>query len=718
MLAAHSAAYLNSYLIGPLLKMASKHLSAKDGHSEEDPEVAILSEWAGYELNPDTSLKSPSGANQDLEALLDIWGSEEYLDSNQKQAIEAALNVYDLQINYEIVDMLPVMTLRLHPRLHRFFNAIRDSVKGPSVSILSSRSMSASISRYLSPDTRNDEIGEFAAPLFTRALDLLNKNRYVGLLPDESFLNWAVFLRILLLGDVKDAGTFIDKLQFLARANDINLEDFRDEIDTCLQHQYSKSHFTVYNNPQMICEQASILVKRIVSSKNLATHFAEKYPKYMDSTNEWLRIVQTRWEDESTPNDVEDFDPSSLRYMSHILQIEISRGSHSSEEDKGVGDTNPNKLESRSEGVLQIQRLLFEILTNVNESLTQSEYISKNASTERVRFQMTGFSDRIQGQPSGLLVQVHTDSSYRGNNDDSIVAIRDSIYASIGKVSDSKEFFTKSFFGPRASITTSLQQAPISEASTTFRRVIGHLGGPEPESYLEKTKLHPYVFLYNILWLSAKINVWCKGDNVNFAKNFIIPTKVIEQHYSDPNSLHGSAQSLVTSSAFQGGIEVPRDDLRDFENAGKFGETYRSMGRLIGLMALRHVYADKEKHQKFIGNGEDAQLSQRIFDLLKKDSILLKFAKSYMGDTLISPDAKLQAKASDGSALSGLRAKLEKLKNMKSSSVKDGPGKEDTLETRTKAWLLAYKAWYEYSNPPDDDILEEILKESSTETSD
>ena len=715
-LAAHSAAYLNSYLIGPLLKMASKQLT-EDGLSEDDIEVAVLSTWAEFDLNPDTSLNSPSGANQDLEGIREIWGSD-MLDSNQKQTIEAALNMYDLQVNYEIVDMKPIMTLRLHPRLHRFLNAIRDSVKGPSVSILSSRSMSASISRYLSPDTRNDEIGEFAAPLFTRALDLLNKNRYVGLLPDERFLNWAVFLRILLLGDIKDAETFIDKLQFLARANDIDLEDFREEIDTCLQHQYSKSHFTVYNNPQMICEQASILIKRIVSSKTLATHFGEKYPKFMDSTNEWLRIVQSRWEEGATPNDVEDFDPSSLRYMSHILQIEISRGTHSDEEDKGVGDSNLNKLESRSEGVLQIQRLLFEILTNVNESLTQSEYISKNASTERVRFQMTGFSDRIQGQPSGLLVQVHTDSSYRGNNDDSIEAIRDSIYASIGKVSDSKEFFTKSFFGPRASITTSFQQAPISEASTTFRRVIGHLGGPEPESYLEKTKLHPYVFLYNILWLSAKINVWCKGDNVNFAKNFIIPTKVIEQHYSDPHSLHGSAQSLVTDSVFQGGIEVPRDDLRDFENAEKFGETYRSMGRLIGLMALRHVYADKVKHQKFIGKGEDAQLSQRTFDLLETDSILLKFAKSYRGDTLISPDAKIQKKASDGSALSALKEKLERLKKEKNPTGEDDSGK-DTLETRTKAWLLAYKAWYEYSNPPKyDEILEHLVKESSTEKSD
>ena len=707
-LAAHSPSFLTSYLIGPLLEMATRaHSNSPD--NSDSVSTGYLNILADLHLNPDTSF-TDEGSSKGLEDALVMW--TELLPSEDKQAIEGALNAYDLQIIDKLVDQKPFMTLRLHPRLHRFLNAIRDSVKGPGVSILPARSMSASISRYLSPDVTNEEIGEFSAPLFTRALDLMNKNRYVGLLPDERFFNWSVLLRILLLGDVVNARIFIDKLQHLAKANGIDLEQFEADIEECLQHQYSKSHFTVYSDPQTVCEQASILVKRIVSSKNLTSRFAEKYPHFADSTTEWLRIVESNWEEGTTPDDVEEFNPGTLRFISHVLQIELSRISNS-DASSGENADEPvsefNIIDTRTEGVLQVQRLLFEILTNLNEALTQSEYISKDASTERVRFQMSGFSDRIHGQPSGLLVQVHTDSSYRGDNDQSVEAMRDSIYASIDKVSDSKEFFTKSFFGPRASVTTSLQQAPISEASTTFRRVIGHLGGYEPESYLEKTKLHPYVFLYNILWLSAKINVWCKGNNNLFAKNFIIPTAVIEQHYSNPGSLHGSAQSLVTDSVFQNGIEVPRDDLRDFENAGKPGETYRSMGRLIGIMVLRHIYASKE-HRKFIGEGPDSVLPQRIFKVLESDKILQKFAQSYRGDSLVASSAVVSKKSTDSSALAALKAKLAGLKKENPS----GNEKPDTLESRTIAWLKAYKAWFEYSNPRSNDQLSALLDAESS----
>lgn len=707
-LAAHSPAFLNSYLVGPLLKMAAEEHSTS-GDYDGEISVDYLNLLAELNLNPDTSFND-IGSSEGLEDARDMLGE---LPSKDKQAIEAALNAYDLQIKHQLVDGKPSMTLRLHPRLHRFLNVIRDSVKGPGATILPARSMSASISRYISPDASNEEIGEFSAPLFTRALDLMNKNRYVGLLPDERFFNWAVLLRILLLGDVENARTFIDKLQHSSEANDVDLEQFEAEIKECLQHQYSKSHFTVYSDPQTVCDQASILVKRIVSSKNLTSRFANAYPHFEDSTTEWLRIVNSQWEEDTTPDDVEVFDPSSLRFLSHILQIELSRNSNedASSVKKAEDPVSEfNIIDTRTEGVLQVQRLLFEILTNLNEALTQSEYISKDASTERVRFQMSGFSDRIHGQPSGLLVQIHTDSSYRGDNDASIESIRDSIYASIDKVSDSKEFFTKSYFGPRASITTSLQQAPISEASTTFRRVIGHLGGYEPESYLEKTKLHPYVFLYNILWLSAKINVWSKGNNNLFAKNFIIPTAVIEQHYSNPESLHGSAQSLVTDSVFQNGIEVPRDDLRDFENAGKPGETYRSMGRLIGIMALRHVYAS-EDHKKFIGDGTDYVLSKTVFKILESDKILQKFAQSYRADSLVASSVVVSKKSTDSSALSALKAKLAGLKEKSGSEENQN---NDTLETRTIAWLKAYKAWFEYSNPRSNDILSALLDAESS----
>ena len=192
-----------------------------------------------------------------------------------------------------------------------------------------------------------------------------------------------------------------------------------------------------------------------------------------------------------------------------------------------------------------------------------------------------------------------------------------------------------------------------------------------------------------------------------FAKNFIIPRKVIEQHYSDPESLQSSAQSLATDSTFQGGIEVPSKDLRDFKNAQEFGETYRSMCRLAGLMALRHVYADEVKHRKLIGDGPKCILSESVFKFLEKDRILVKFAKSYGKSSLEYPEDSIEL-------MSPAEKELEDILN--GTSEEDG-GKdslflllededegedEDTIITRTKAWLRAYKAWFDYSNPPED----------------
>ena len=713
-LAAHSASFLNSYLVGPLLKAAFDH------HNENKPEPGKLDELKNWEisnllwqaldalhLNPTTTMDD-HGESRGNPDFISLWKRINKVKPNAILSIKAVLDEYDLQLVYEKIEGIDRMTLRLHPRLHRWLNVIRDSIKDSSVSIQPSRSMSASMSRYISPDITNAVMGEFSAPLFTRALDLSNKNRYIGLLPDERFFNWAVFLRIILLGDIKDAKTFIDKLQFLAETNDIDIEQFQTEIEACLKHQYSKSNFTVYNHPLTICEQASILIKRVVSSKKLTALFGDKYPEFKDSTDEWLRIVKTRWGDEAVLNE-EEFDPNSLRHMAHELQVELSRTSSSEEIEKDQ-TSELFQIDTRSEGVLEIQRLLFEILTNLTESLSQSIYFS-GSKTERVRFQMTGFSDRIHGKPSGLLAQVHTDSSYRGNNDTSTKAIRESIFASIGDISDPKAFYTKSFFGPRASITTSFQQAPINEASKSFLQVMGHLGGHEPESYLDKTKLHPYVFLYNILWLSAKVNVWCKGDNNMFAKNFIIPRKVIEQHYSDPESLQSSAQSLATDSTFQGGIEVPSKDLRDFKNAQEFGETYRSMCRLAGLMALRHVYADEVEHRKLIGDGPKCILSESVFKFLEKDRILVKFAKSYGKSSLEYPEDSIElmspAEIELGKILNGTSEEdggkdslLLLLED--EDEVEDEDGGEDTITTRTKAWLRAYKAWFDYSNPPED----------------
>ena len=144
-------------------------------------------------------------------------------------------------------------------------------------------------------------------------------------------------------------------------------------------------------------------------------------------------------------------------------------------ESHDVENNEQSATQYSAEILLQIRRLIFDLATVFNEALTQSKYMSKNYSTERVHFQMSGFSDRIIGVPSRMLIQVHTNSSSRGDIDEYRSSLRGSINSSIGTIKDTKEFFTKSNFGPAASVTTTLQQAPVNEAASHFRSVMQHL---------------------------------------------------------------------------------------------------------------------------------------------------------------------------------------------------------------------------------------------------
>ena len=349
-------------------------------------------------------------------------------------------------------------------------------------------------------------------------------------------------------------------------------------------------------------------------------------------------------------------------------------------EEVGANETESSDLEkstaSSQETDLLVRRLVFDIATLLNEALTQSEYMSKNHSTERVHFQMSGFSDRIIGIPSGLLVQVHTNSSSRGDVDTYRSALRGSIYASIGTVKDTKEFFTKSHFGPAASITTTLQQAPVNEAAAHYRAVMKHLSGKDPDSYLENTKLHPYVFLYNILWLSARVEKWTDNENIGFAQKFIIPTSVIEKHYTDPDNIKGATDILVNDAVFKAGIEVPKGDIRDYEGCKNLKETYRSMYRLISIMAYRHKLAVKDKD---FDDQHAAQIKE-----MENDKLLVKIAKGLPSEALDLPE-----KAPFEGALTDKLTFLEELR----TKGKSGHAAKDTLEQRAVEWMKAYDAW-------------------------
>ena len=297
-------------------------------------------------------------------------------------------------------------------------------------------------------------------------------------------------------------------------------------------------------------------------------------------------------------------------------------------------DDSPDESMSRDD-VISSDRLLYELAFNLNEMLTQAEYMSKDHSADRVHFQMNGFSDRLVGVPSSLLIQVHTASTYREDFDAAKLAIRNSIKQCLGPIRSSKEFQTKSVFGPRASVTMTLAQAPLNEASSKYRQIMRELAGNDPDSYLEKAALHPYVFLYNILWLSARIDKWTNAENITYARRFVIPLQVIQSHYSQPEGIEGSVGDLVRQDVFKSGLAVPQVDIRDYKSSKNAGERYRSMLNLLSIVALRHVKAceslgveHESVREEFAGVKTDSHLTKLISEL-RNDPLINRYSDSF-----------------------------------------------------------------------------------------
>lgn len=704
-LAAMSPSYLHSFLVSCYLGEAYSKLESKKNEDtlEEWEEMAehiinILSQ----NFQPNTSY---GDSNPKLEKLFEE--GVDWRDFEDFKKTQSYLAEFDLSLKYEQPpsdsDDVQLLVLRLHPKMHRYLSVIRDATSGPYAKVLPSQSLAGSVARYLAPDSQSNVIGQYSSPKFTKALDKLNRMRYVGLLPGERRFELSAFLRILLLNAADTVSDITTALHHVAEANKINLDEYASSISTVMKsNPFETNHFTLYDEPRSVVKQAAVMRQRMLDSKAFFEIYTSLNPESDQAKTYWYELLERI---EEIPLDSEE----QLRYFLQNMQASVQNSDLTSDEsvqehpplaeerDEPMSEseeatvidiestdsehfvaTANNSTATSQETTLLLRRLVFDIATVLNEALTQSEYMSKSHSTERVHFQMSGFSDRIIGVPSGLLIQVHTNSSTRGDVDTYRSALRGSIYASIGTVKDTKEFFTKSHFGPAASITTTLQQAPVNEAAAHYRAVMKHLSGKDPDSYLEKTKLHPYVFLYNILWLSARVEKWTDNENVGFARKFIIPTSVIQKHYTDPDNIKGATDILVTDAVFQSGIEVPKVDIRDYESCKNLNETYRSMYRLISIMAYRHKLA--------LNNPEfDAEHESQIKEM-EGDKLLVKIAKGLPPEALDTPQKTNADSGQPGRELSF----LEKLKQK--ANAENGASK-DTLKSRADEWMKAYDAW-------------------------
>jgi hypothetical protein len=662
MLRAIPPSYLNAYLPPLLVQHDSQAFDEDD--RKVHPMIQSMSGW---------SVKND---------LLD-GGKLASAPANTIRMVQQMLEKLDLHLLQNTTSRSNASKLRMNPRLQRYLAAIRTVPFHPDDLLLPSRSTASLLPRYLMANDLDESNGNYSNPTFQKAGQVLNWYRYIGLLPEEPKFEWPALLRMLLLCDT-DYQKLVDRTGDLAKIMGFEFSKYGSEISPVLEHKYGYDELHIFDNPAMVWSQVSILRRRMIQSQALAEKILANLPESWIQNREgitaWIEILNRADlgddSDEELAFSFEETEDQSaaVRQLLQRLQEILFEMNQEEKESLDVSQSATNQASQKT------RRIVYDFATLLNEGLAQSEYMHPDFNTDRVHFEMTGFSDRVSGRPSGLLCLSHDNGLSVGNYGMIQKTTRENVWTSLGVIDDNKEFFTASHFGPNASMTMVLQKAPTEEAAKQFGNVMDYLAGHtgNADEYLKQTKLHPYVFLYNVLWLPSNIHRWTRVKNVDYIRRFQIPLSVIENHYTDPQKTIQALKSITSEQAYRtGGISLPDDDIRDFEGCIRKDSKYRNMKDLIGVMALRHQLAsDKEKlYTEYLSDDEYNKLNK---DLSRKAGMI--------GRDALDPSDK-------GQADSVVESEWDDLLGGGSDASGAGSGNNETLEQRGKAWFKAYKAW-------------------------
>jgi len=715
------ASHLNSYLPIELL--------FHEGEEGINPEKVNLQN-VGI---PDTEMKQ---YHQALKMILEMirekheLKNEGYLrDDSQLQLLVENQTLFDatnkmleeVELKLDYIKSSNRFRLSLHPRVLRYFSAFRDVPMKPDDLLLPARSTGASLARYLHADSLGGVLDSskpptgISSPTFVKGGEILNYMRYFGLLPDEKRLSLVPLMRILLLGS-GSSDEFKRRLSTQAKLVGLDFETISPYLEQILdQQKYEK--LDVYNQPLAYCLQAEVLHKRLKITKSLAEHLSESPPSHWSSNDKlgldtWLKI--TNYEDillefEGDENLFGDDRESlstlkewlhELRLLTHAPlsgnTIEEENSESSSDENEQIKET----VSGENSIIIAIKQLFFDISSVLSESIGQAEYMNPDFKSRRVHFEMTGFSDRLMGKPDGLLLLVH-DRNPKLQQDAIRRSVREGIEYSVGSLGDPKEYFTAADFGPTSCITMVFQKAPLASVADKFKDALeddeSGLSSRNPNKYQDITRLHPYIFLYNLLWLSVHTNKWTSAANVEFIRSFQIPTKIIEHHYQNPENIPEMVKAIETHESYRlGQVRMPQDDQRDFNNAMKVKERgVRNIVPLIGIMALRHEKAGGLKSKQY---WKECEITKDQYDKL------ILYSGHQVSDLAdkIYLDPKSTEEQSSAGEPSDLEKLLEGLGGRKSGGV-DAINTDD-LKSRTKAWFKAYVNWLKFTGEEENDL--------------
>ena len=676
-----SPAYLNTYLPIALLSLL-----------DDENRLLDLMKTSHVPKYTNTFNHVHKTINQALKELNSVQEGKEQIEVIEKKLSSVNL---ELRIGVEIIMKGETVdgfsTLRITPQLTRYLSAVRDVPSPYEEKLLPVKSPSANLARYLLPDKGRTKV-EHSLPIFTKAVDSMKYLRYNALLPDEDKLNMGALLRILLLTN-SDYNNVKARLENHCKVQGMNLDTYVNEITTLLEgseHVYTKDMISNAESSQSVCDQATVLRRRIISSMDLASKLIENTPsgwsREIHAINYWKEFVNHLYgQDMDSEGPLENYNQVSLKLDLIRCQNFISKNLWN----KTVKLNDLEKLP-----VLNIQRLIYDISTHLGEALLQSEYMGSSDLTSRVHFNMTGFSDELIGRPSGVLTLVHSSDSSKEQGDTETDAVRNSIEDCIGYVENCKEFFFQAPFGPRCSVTVTMQQAPSAEISNRYTKLINTLSSNTTDKYKynDVAKLHPYAFLYNVLWMSANVHRWTHSSNLEYIRKFIIPSDVIQYHFGSVSKVLESVDA-ANSHFTNISVDFPSVDVALFDNVlSENPKPHRNITDLIGVMAIRHM--ESNQPESLTKEWESAGITEAQFKEM--------YAK-FRPDAVDKFDSNfLEYEKEDNDNEKGALEKLGLGLTFSSKTTSNTGDSNDFYDVKNRciAWFKAYKAWEDARDKP------------------
>jgi len=353
------------------------------------------------------------------------------------------------------------------------------------------------------------------------------------------------FFRHTLLGTPYNQ---MSRVQQVVITNNIpeNLKLFSDKITEGLSLELA-DNFTSQNMEYIIHERMKIFR-------------ALKVPE-VEEPNHDLAVIEYLIDCLKSVCDADD-EQMKLRPFYNKLEEEIENGTMEFINMKVKDNYDKVVLQSHLDGLKRVCSYLQSLTFRVHR---QERFLKGQMKPgEGVSFQFQGSIDAMRSQNDNFIAVVNTTTSIKP---DQIRHSAKMFFKDFGgdDLGNGKVFIQTLKNGPTASITLMSQRAATIEIVKNFQSVVTKMSNHGLAPVID-TRVHPYSFLRNMLWMSTFRNKWLQKPSRPINDVFDIPTKLIKTIFGQPESIEQAINS-VQQQGDMSGINLSRHDRAAWKNS-------------------------------------------------------------------------------------------------------------------------------------------------------